>query len=175
MNIDAFLKLLLINLLLIFESCCYANNKPQLTIEIAATPSQQAWGLMGRQSLADDHGMLFVYEHPQIMNFWMFGTYIDLSIAFIDEKKIVREIQTMKAHPEKMDPQRPIKQLSDIDKYSNWGPTKLYFMTHQVSSSVECLYALEVNAGWFQRHKIKVGDHMIFDEKALTLSFDRPG
>jgi uncharacterized membrane protein (UPF0127 family) len=174
MNVSIFLKSLLINLLLIFGSCCYANIPPQLTIEIATTPAQHAWGLMGRQSLADNHGMLFVYEHPQIMNFWMFNTYIDLSIAFIDEKKIVREIQTMKAYPEKMDPRRPIKQLSDIDKYSNWGPTKLFFMAHQVSSSVECLYALEVNAGWFERHKIKVGDSMIFDEKAVTIRFNRP-
>jgi uncharacterized membrane protein (UPF0127 family) len=55
----------------------------RFTVEIARTPEQQAQGLMHRQSLAPDRGMLFPYDPPQDASFWMKNTLIPLDIIFI--------------------------------------------------------------------------------------------
>jgi uncharacterized membrane protein (UPF0127 family) len=159
--------------LLLAMSLCYADSSPQLKVEVATTHAQQEWGLMRRFSLDENHGMLFIYPHSQKMNFWMFNTFIDLSIAFIDNKKVVREIYYMKAFPEKMDPNRPVLTLADMDKYSDYGPEKTFFRQHSTRSTGQCPYALEVNAGWFEAHGVKIGDHMIFDGNQNELSFSR--
>ena len=55
----------------------------RFTVEVARTPEQQARGLMERQSLAPDKGMVFPYEPPQAVAFWMKNTLIPLDIIFI--------------------------------------------------------------------------------------------
>jgi hypothetical protein len=52
-------------------------------VEVAATPDQQERGLMFRRSLDPDHGMLFPYNPPQEVAFWMKNTWIPLDIVFI--------------------------------------------------------------------------------------------
>lgn len=52
--------------------------------EIAATPESRTIGLMNRQSLAANHGMLFVFEQANVQCFWMRNTLIPLSIAYLD-------------------------------------------------------------------------------------------
>ena len=158
-------------ILLILTSSCFANSAPVLTIEIAATPDEKSWGLMGRRTLGENQGMLFVYHPAEKMNFWMFNTFIDLSIAFIDEQQIVREIYFMKAYPEKMDPEHPVKKLADIDQYFYWGPTMNFYRKHSVISKGEYIWALEVNANWFSKHGVKVGDKMLLDEKRHQITF----
>ena len=53
------------------------------TVELALTPAEQQRGMMDRQSLAPDRGMLFVYERPEYRSFWMKNTYIPLDIIYI--------------------------------------------------------------------------------------------
>lgn len=55
----------------------------RFTVELALTPQQQAQGLMFRESMAPDAGMLFVYSHPQTAAFWMKNTLIPLDMLFI--------------------------------------------------------------------------------------------
>lgn len=55
----------------------------RFTVEVARTPEQQAQGLMNRQSLAPDQGMLFPYDPPQDASFWMKNTLIPLDLVFI--------------------------------------------------------------------------------------------
>lgn len=55
----------------------------RFTVEIASTPEQQRYGLMKRQSLAPDRGMIFPYQPPQPVSFWMKDTLIPLDIIFI--------------------------------------------------------------------------------------------
>ncbi len=100
-----------------------------LWVEIAATPEAQVQGLMFRDTLPENRGMLFVYPEPRRLVFWMRNTTIPLDLAFADEQGVIVEIQQMEP-------------LSDS--------------LHQAPQPVR--YALEVNRGWFQRHGVQVGD-----------------
>ena len=55
----------------------------RFTVEVARTPEQQQRGLMFRQSLAPDRGMIFPYDPPRAVAFWMKDTLIPLDIIFI--------------------------------------------------------------------------------------------
>ena len=99
-----------------------------LTVEIAATPQAMARGLMFREHLPDDHGMLFIWPGDQVVGMWMKNTLIPLSVAFIDREYRVRNIADMEPHSRRVHP-------SD-------GPVR---------------YALEVNLGWFERHGVHPG------------------
>ena len=59
------------------------NGVHHFTVEVAATPEQQERGLMFRKSLAGDRGMIFPYDPPQQVAFWMKNTLIPLDIIFI--------------------------------------------------------------------------------------------
>jgi uncharacterized membrane protein (UPF0127 family) len=59
------------------------GKKRRFVVEIADTPEQQSYGLMNRQSLEPNRGMIFPYDPPQPVSFWMKNTYIPLDIIFI--------------------------------------------------------------------------------------------
>jgi len=99
-----------------------------LVAEIADTPELRESGLMFRDSLPPDHGMLFIYPEERILSFWMRNTRIPLDIAFIDRNGVVVNI-------DQMAPQ------SDS--------------TH--ASSRPAMYALEMRLGWFADHGVRAG------------------
>jgi len=55
----------------------------RFTVEIARTLEEQNYGLMNRSTLAPDRGMIFPYDPPQAVAFWMKNTFIPLDIIFI--------------------------------------------------------------------------------------------
>ena len=59
------------------------GNTHRFIVEVARTPQEQANGLMNRQSLAPDRGMLFPYAPPQPVGFWMKNTLIPLDMVFV--------------------------------------------------------------------------------------------
>lgn len=78
-----------------------AATRPPLTItaEIADTPAQRRRGLSGRETLADDQGMLFRYEKPrQGVCMWMKDTLIPLAALFITEDSRIHKIAFMQPH-----------------------------------------------------------------------------
>jgi uncharacterized membrane protein (UPF0127 family) len=107
----------------------------ELTIELAVTPYTRACGLSRRPGLPEDRGMLFVFPKPQKLSFWMKDTLISLSIAFLDDKGRIVDIQDM-------DPT---------------APRKFHI------SPVPGRYALEVNRGWFEKNGVGVGDGVEFN------------
>ena len=64
----------------------------RFNVEVAASPEQQERGLMFRRSLGDDQGMIFPYEPPQPVGFWMKNTLIPLDMIFIGTDQRVARI-----------------------------------------------------------------------------------
>ncbi len=104
-----------------------------LFVEVAVTPEEREIGLMYREFLPENNGMLFIFEQESRLSFWMKNTFIPLSIAFINSDGIIVDIQQME----------PMTTKSHISRF----PAK---------------YALEVNKGWFKKHRIAVGDTVRF-------------
>ncbi len=71
----------------------------EFQVEVASTPDQRAYGLMFRESLEDDRGMLFDFGRPQPVTMWMRNTYIPLDMLFIRANgqigRIVHEAQPL--------------------------------------------------------------------------------
>lgn len=71
----------------------------ELNVELADTSSERKKGLMFRESLPNDFGMLFVYDRPQKVGFWMKNTLIPLDIAFANKRgqviKLVRNTKPL--------------------------------------------------------------------------------
>jgi uncharacterized protein len=71
-----------------------ANGDHLFTVEVARTPAQQEQGLMYRHSLAPDRGMIFPYDPPQNVAFWMKHTLIPLDMVFIRADGTIARIAT---------------------------------------------------------------------------------
>jgi uncharacterized membrane protein (UPF0127 family) len=108
-------------------------GKP-VRVRISQTPGEMERGLMFTEHLPPDEGMLFVFDREKILHFWMKNTPIPLSVAFIDKRGRILEIQEM----------RP---LDEQVSYTSRQPA---------------IYALEMNAGWFQEQGVEVGDEVKF-------------
>jgi uncharacterized membrane protein (UPF0127 family) len=76
------------------------NSKSfNVSCEIADEPKERSQGLMHRENLPRDEGLLFVYDTPQNMSFWMKNTLIPLDIIFIDENGIVLNVEEADVQP----------------------------------------------------------------------------
>jgi uncharacterized membrane protein (UPF0127 family) len=106
------------------------NGRP-LDVEIARTRRQREKGLMFREELGWNDGMLFIFPEEQYLSFWMKDTSIPLSIAYIDEAGDVVDIFDMT--PFSLDP---------------------------VRSSRKCRFAIEVNQGFYEEAGLVPGDRI---------------
>lgn len=113
-----------------------AAGDTELELEIADTPQKRQEGLMFRQSLAKNSGMLFVFDMDVADPFWMKNTLLPLDIIFIDVQGRVVDHAAME--PCKEDP---------CPRYRSRVPYR---------------YALEVNQGFVREKKIKIGDTITF-------------
>lgn len=129
-----------------------------ITLEYAATPQQISWGLMKRPFIPDNHGLMIIYPEPTYASIWMFNTYINLSIAFIDNSHVIRQIQDLEAHPEMMDTSRPVNSYWDLSRYGSDSWSARYFHKNRSVSKVMTSYVFEMNMGWFKNNDFKAGD-----------------
>lgn len=70
-----------------------AGGERSFTVEIADDTRERQVGLMHRETMADDHGMLFVFERSQNVAFWMKDTPMPLDLIFIGQDGVVRDIK----------------------------------------------------------------------------------
>jgi uncharacterized membrane protein (UPF0127 family) len=111
----------------------------RLLVEIADTPRKRSIGLMFREKLEDDRGMLFVFPEEDYLSFWMKNTKIPLSLGYFNKDGILLEIHHMKPN-----------------------------QTHTTySSRSKAIYALEVNQGWFEKNGIQEGAVLIPEKPLL--------
>jgi uncharacterized membrane protein (UPF0127 family) len=110
-------------------------NGNSIKAEIARTESEQARGLMYRQNLDTNSGMLFIYEDEAQRTFWMKNTYVPLDIIFIDKDKKVVSISS-NTKPNQTD--------------------ELYY------SKGKSQYVLELNSGKAEELKLKPGNEITF-------------
>lgn len=88
-------------------------------LQIAILPAETQKGLMFRKEMGDDEGMLFVFDRPQHMSFWMRNTYLPLDIGYIDAKGVLREIYPMYPHDERPVGSRGLMQFA-LEMHQGW-------------------------------------------------------
>jgi uncharacterized membrane protein (UPF0127 family) len=110
-----------------------------VTVEVADTPAKRSQGLMYRNDLRENQGMLFLFPSASNQTFWMKDTPLSLDLVFIgSDLRIVGIIE--RATP---------------------------FSTDSLSVSAPSQFVLEVRGGFSQRHGITPGDVVRFEEISL--------
>ena len=99
-----------------------------LVAEVADTDAARLRGLMYRTRLAPDHGMLFVFDRAEEYCMWMRNTRLPLSVAFLDARGTVINVEVMQPQTD--------------DRHCARRPAS---------------YALEMSQGWFSAHGIHDG------------------
>lgn len=115
---------------------CAADGKERasITVELAVTPGQREFGLMYREHLDADAGMLFIFPAAAQLKFWMKHTEIPLDMIFADPSGAIVGI------------------VANATPYSE----------KPVGPDAPALYVLEVDGGFCARHGIRAGDKMSF-------------
>jgi uncharacterized membrane protein (UPF0127 family) len=111
-----------------------AGGPRKFTVELAATPAQMEQGLMFRQSMAPDAGMLFDFKTPSMASMWMKNTVIPLDMLFIDAQGRIVNIAE-RTVPGSLDP---------------------------VGAAAPVRAVLELNGGTAARLGIRPGDRVLF-------------
>jgi len=106
-----------------------------LEVEIPSNLRDFNRGLMFRESLENDKGMLFIFERVGQYSFYMKNTTIPLDVAFVTEDGIVESIKSLEPNDETA-----------------------------VSSDGQVLFAIEANRGWFTENNVEVGDEIVLGE-----------
>ena len=112
-----------------------------LKVQIAITLEEQRKGLMHRDSLPENGGMLFIDTVPNRKSFWMANTRIPLDIGFFDNEGVLREIHHMLP----------------------------YDSNQTVSHSSDIQFSLEMNNGWFASQLIYPGARLDLQALAKAL------
>ena len=109
-------------------------ERAAVRVELAVTPGQRTFGLMYREHLDDDAGMLFIFPAVDQLKFWMKHTEIPLDMIFAAPAGVVIGI------------------VANAPPYSE----------KPVGPDAPALYVLEVNGGFCARHGVRAGDKMNF-------------
>jgi len=108
-----------------------------MTCEVASSPEKRSVGLMFREELPVDEGMLFVYESPHNVSFWMKNTFIPLDIIFLNEAGTVINVEEADVEIDVPD--------ENLGSYCSAGPA---------------LWVVEINQGFCKLYGIGVGTNV---------------
>ncbi len=105
-------------------------------VEVADSDEKKRTGLMFREYMPENEGMIFPYDEEIVLNFWMKNTRLSLSIVFIDKHYRIIKIAEM-----------------------------VPFDLRITSSGKKAMYAIEMNRDWFKKNKIKSGSIVKIQEE----------
>lgn len=111
------------------------------TLEIANTPDTRERGLMYRDEMPKNHGMIFIFDQPGHISFWMKNTRIPLDIIYINDAQMVTGIYTLEPYDER-----------------------------GIHNPPEARFVIELNAGRSREIGLKSGDKVTMPEKILKLA-----
>lgn len=111
-----------------------------VTLEVADSSEERAQGLMFRESLPENHGMVFVYENAEPRSFWMKNTLIPLDMIFVAENGTVVDVEHAVPQPNASD--------EELETYRSDAPAK---------------YVIELERGFANRTGIEPGAEVEFD------------
>lgn len=111
-----------------------AGGRHRFTVEIAETPAQMQQGLMFRETLAADAGMLFDYKQPTMATMWMRNTLIPLDMLFVDANGRIVNIR-----------ERAVPRSDEV-----------------IAAAAPVLAVIELNGGTAARLGIKPGDRVLY-------------
>jgi uncharacterized membrane protein (UPF0127 family) len=114
-----------------------------VTAEVAKSIKEIATGMMFRESMGENEGMLFVFGRPHQTSFYMKNTIVPLSGAYIDSEGKILEIHKMEPH----------NQAGIPSKKDN------------------IQFVLEMNQGWFEKNGISVGTRVVTERGSLVKTF----
>lgn len=104
-------------------------DEVELRITVAGDDASRRQGLMGRQSMGQDEGVLLVYPSERVIRLWMLNTRLPLDVGFFDRDGVMVGGASMEPD----------------------GGMRIH------ESPQPALYALEMNRGWFERNSIRTG------------------
>lgn len=107
-------------------------------LEVADTPEKRQLGLMDREELPENHGMVFIFDQPTTSSFWMKNTLIPLDMVFLDQGWNILHIE------------------HDVQPCEA-DPCELY------SSPTDYTYVIELNAGAAKSLELAKGDHLVLE------------
>ena len=117
----------------------------EITAELAISRTEIATGMMFRDKMEENEGMLFIFAQPVQVSFYMKNTYVPLSCAYIDSEGAILEIHDLKPLDE----------------------NPVYARSEQVQ------YVLEVKQGWFERNGVRIGTVIRTEHGSLPETFFR--
>lgn len=112
----------------------------EIKVELAANPYHWTQGLMFRESMDKDQGMLFIFPNEMPRSFWMKNTLIPLDLIFLSRDKKV------------------------IDVKENFTPCPDSLFCPSYVSRLPAQYVLEINAGLSKQYNLQLGDSAEFNE-----------
>ena len=118
-------------------SICSDDKINNFNVEIAKTYEERSKGLMFRDYISDNMGMLFIFPNEDLISMWMKNTLFSLDILFISKNKIIVDLK------------KNAKKLSNS----------------LITSKIKAKYVLEINSGLIDKYKINIGDELYFEEK----------
>jgi uncharacterized membrane protein (UPF0127 family) len=114
-----------------------SSGSVEVVVEIAHSPEERSQGLMFRESLPENSGMLFIFDEEAVRTFWMKNTLIPLDMIFIDSGMSIIHIE------------------KDVRPCES-DPCSTY------SSQLPAQYVIEVNAGFSEKNSMDIGDSLEF-------------
>ena len=120
----------------------FPDSDTSLNVEVAETPDERERGLMYREKLNIENGMLFVFPEEDYRGFWIKNTLIPLDIIFVDKERRIINIE--EAYPE------PNTSDENLKTYRSERPAK---------------YVIETNSSFTERRNVEEGDRVVIPDR----------